>query len=638
VGIVAATEVVRSPQARASSGAGYVVYVPAAIARGSTAQDQGVLAFSTTGAPEGAIASPQGGSYSVAISPNAGEVYASVYGDGESLGGATISSAANYEPGAGASLASVGAINEAQIAGPAVSPNGQFVYTAGEGGLDRVSTGNPAATAQAFAYPPRVSGVGEVFIPESLALSNDGATAFIGGYEYNPQQLEAEESVPLLIAMATNGSGAFYWPGPLTNSPSSGLDALAVSPNGSTLWATETDPNTPQVLQIPLPITNNAGLPGGTALKSEPSAVAVAPNGSTVFVGTEGPGGRTQLFQLSTDAPPVVSSISLPPSFARARSAAITGLAVTPDGQTLMVAGDIEDSATAITSGLLLEGSIPTNSPAALTAITSSIQPAAQAGTLYYGIAITPDQAPVARVAVNSAQTTAGGSVTFSTDSSTVAFGSVTGFQWNVPGGNCDSLTAPTITCQFPGAGTFAAQVTETDSAGNSTAASGLPPGAVVFTGATASLVPSGSAKSAPAAVTVTSAPTTTSATTTTPTTASTTTTTTAPTTTTPKSTGHPKLTVNPGIGPPGFVTQVDGTGFPPNTPLTVTWSVGIGSVQVTTSAAGTFSVPMLVMAEDRPGNRNAQVATFPKAKAPFLVVPGSLQPGGDSYSIVFNR
>ena len=166
-----------------------------------------------------------------------------------------------------------------------------------------------------------------------------------------------------------------------------------------------------------------------------------------------------------------------------------------------------------------------------------------------------------------------------------------------------------------------------------------LPNGGVVFTGETASLVPNGSAKSASGTVTVTPAPTTTGSTTTTPTTAATTTTTLGTTTTTtPKSHNHPKLTVNPGIGPPGFVTEVDGTGFPPNTPLTVTWSEGIGSAQVTTSAAGTFSVPLLVMSEDQPGNREAQVATFPTAKAPFLVVPGSLQPGGDSFSIVFNR
>jgi hypothetical protein len=100
----------------------------------------------------------------------------------------------------------------------------------------------------------------------------------------------------------------------------------------------------------------------------------------------------------------------------------------------------------------------------------------------------------------------------------------------------------------------------------------------------------------------------------------------------------HPKLTVNPGIGPPGFVTQVNGVGFPPNTPLTVTWSVGVGSTQVTTSATGTFSVQLLVMSEDMPGNRFAQVPTFPTAIAPFLVVPGSLQPGGDDFSLLYSR
>ena len=69
-----------------------------------------------------------------------------------------------------------------------------------------------------------------------------------------------------------------------------------------------------------------------------------------------------------------------------------------------------------------------------------------------------------------------------------------------------------------------------------------------------------------------------------------------------------------------------------------MTWTVGVGSAQVTTSATGTCSAQMLVMSEDQPGNRDAQVATFPSAKAPFLVVPGPLQPGGDDFSLVFSR
>ncbi len=42
---------------------------------------------------------------------------------------------------------------------------------------------------------------------------------------------------------------------------------------------------------------------------------------------------------------------------------------------------------------------------------------------------------------------------------------------------------------------------------------------------------------------------------------------------------GAPTLTLNPGVGPPGTIVTVTGTGFTPNTPVTVAWSTSTGSV-----------------------------------------------------------
>lgn len=110
-----------------------------------------------------------------------------------------------------------------------------------------------------------------------------------------------------------------------------------------------------------------------------------------------------------------------------------------------------------------------------------------------------------------------------------------------------------------------------------------------------------------------------------------TTTSTTRPLATTTTSVG-PKtvaVTITPGLGPPGFVATVRGTGFPPGLAV-LSWLPGIGTSTAIVGADGTFSGSLLVIPRDRLGMRlvvaTAGAAT---AKAPFLVVPGTVQPSG---------
>src|SRR5262249_18060437 len=46
-----------------------------------------------------------------------------------------------------------------------------------------------------------------------------------------------------------------------------------------------------------------------------------------------------------------------------------------------------------------------------------------------------------------------------------------------------------------------------------------------------------------------------------------------------------PVLSLNPGLGPPGFVTVVTGTGFPPNADVIVSWLGAPGSTTAHTDA-----------------------------------------------------
>jgi hypothetical protein len=94
----------------------------------------------------------------------------------------------------------------------------------------------------------------------------------------------------------------------------------------------------------------------------------------------------------------------------------------------------------------------------------------------------------------------------------------------------------------------------------------------------------------------------------------------------------HPSLTLSPALGPPGFVTQASGSGFPPNVRVHLSWTVGLGSSVVRTDAHGAFRTAVLIFPQDETGPRAllaAPVGTkrFTGVQAAFLCVPGSEQP-----------
>jgi hypothetical protein len=104
----------------------------------------------------------------------------------------------------------------------------------------------------------------------------------------------------------------------------------------------------------------------------------------------------------------------------------------------------------------------------------------------------------------------------------------------------------------------------------------------------------------------------------------------------------QPSVALNPPIGPPGFVSNVVGTGFPPNSKLVnLNWASPALSSPLpkvlTTDANGSFSYPILVLYHDGIGPRTIQ-AIVPnpfgdqagsaiEADAPFLVTLGRPQP-----------
>jgi len=99
------------------------------------------------------------------------------------------------------------------------------------------------------------------------------------------------------------------------------------------------------------------------------------------------------------------------------------------------------------------------------------------------------------------------------------------------------------------------------------------------------------------------------------------------------------EVRLEPAVGPPGVVTVLTGTNFPPGALVTVAWDRGITQLMapIAVGPDGGFSVGVLVFHKDRLGPRQLVVTPgaggppFDATVAPFLVVPAALQPPGTS-------
>ncbi|WP_158885235.1 choice-of-anchor D domain-containing protein [Amycolatopsis anabasis] len=92
-----------------------------------------------------------------------------------------------------------------------------------------------------------------------------------------------------------------------------------------------------------------------------------------------------------------------------------------------------------------------------------------------------------------------------------------------------------------------------------------------------------------------------------------------------------PAIQVNPGLTPPGRVTTVTGTGFPPSRAITVTMPGRPERATARTDAAGTFGTQLVILPKSAPGDRTvlAAVDGAPAVsdQEAFLVVFGTSGP-----------
>jgi YVTN family beta-propeller protein len=310
----------------------------------------------------------------------------------------------------------------------AVTPNGATVYVVNEGS----PLGVPGSTVTAIntSTDSVTSTIPVGSLPRGIAITPNGSTAYVtNGF--------SGDITPINTATNT--------PGPPI--PTGGVlpSGIAITPNGSTAFVANAVSATVTPIDLSTS-TPETPIPVGPG----PNAVAITPDGSTAYV---------------TCANGAVTPIDIPTDTVEPPIAAGSGyaIAITPDGATAYVTGNNP----AGTSGTVTPINLSTKT--AGSPISVGLNPT--------GIAITPDQAPTARLAV--APKPAGSPTGFDASASTVASGKIASYVWTFGDGTSATTTVPTITHAYGTPGTYRATVTETDSAGTSTTQ--------VFTGQTVS-------------------------------------------------------------------------------------------------------------------------------------------------------
>ncbi len=174
---------------------------------------------------------------------------------------------------------------------------------------------------------------------------------------------------------------------------------------------------------------------------ASPIGVAFSPDGTRAYVAN----------QTSGTVTPITVSSNAPGAAIAVGGAGPSAVAFSPDGTEAYVAM----SNGTVTPIIVASGT-------AGTAIAVGAQPA--------GVAFVPDQAPVASYTTSGTLTT-GSSISFDASGSTVAYGTIANYAWDF-GDGTSIVNTDTATTDHPytASDTFTARVTETSSAGTSTA------------------------------------------------------------------------------------------------------------------------------------------------------------------------
>lgn len=314
--------------------------------------------------------------------------------------------------------------------GVAISPNGRRAYVANDCSYDvsviDTATNKIVSTIR-HAGPE----------PEFVAITPDGAKAYVVG--------------PMTADIPVIGTSTGRVTAVVKTNTHYSLIAAAMSPDGKTLYVGNA------CCQV-FVISTASDKVIHTIIANGPRVslddIAISPDGKKLYVLTSDlleP--RSSISVIDTPTNKVSGHISLPHY-----AGDFPGLFFTPDGKFAYVTlndhsvGVIDTSTGAIVRTIRVRG-VPK------------------------GPAVTPDQAPVARMTVTRAPP--GRRTRFDASASTVRYGTIASYAWNFGDGTTATTSTPVTTHVYAAPGTYTVKLTETSSGGTSTAK--------VFTGETMS-------------------------------------------------------------------------------------------------------------------------------------------------------
>jgi YVTN family beta-propeller protein len=372
----------------------------------------------------------------IAITPDGKTAYVANYGSNTVI---PIDTATNT---AGTAIA----VGSAPV-GIAISPDGKTVYVANS----HANTVTPIDTATNTAGTAIAVGSA----PIGIAISPDGKTVYVANSGANTV-------TPIDTATNTAGTAIAAGSAPI---------GIAISPDGASAYVADSGFDTITPITV---ATNTTRTP--ITVGNGPWGIAITPDGASAYVanlGNAGFSGNT------TSGSTLVSGIS---STARlSQGMTVTGAGI-PEG-TIIAAPPgpnsitLSKAATASATGVALTAWEPTTVTPINLVTQTATTPISVATSVDAEPAIVPDQAPVASFTVTAAAT--GSPSSFDASASTVAYGTITSYEWNFGDGVTATTSTPTTTHTYAAASTYTVTLTETDSAGTSTTQ--------VFTGQTMS-------------------------------------------------------------------------------------------------------------------------------------------------------
>jgi DNA-binding beta-propeller fold protein YncE len=288
-----------------------------------------------------------------------------------------------------------------------------------------------ASLSQVAAFPASSISANQAAVnaqPYGIAITPNGQTAYVSDYGLNA------------VTPINLGTGQVGNPIPVGMNP----EGIAVTPDGATVYVVNSGSGTIT------PIATSSNLPGlPIAVGSSPTMIAITDDGARALVTNAGSDSVTDILLQSCGttgscASSATTSLGL---------ASPTGVAVSADGSTAWVASCNGDDIFPISLG---------GSPSADAIDTAGL---VQGVACPVGIAITPDQAPVAQLAQTTISTTTGAAA-FDASPSTVAYGQITLYGWIFGDGTETQTSGPLATHTYSAPGTYVVTVIEVDGAG----------------------------------------------------------------------------------------------------------------------------------------------------------------------------